>query len=173
MTKAKHTQHNDIDIFLHVLVIISILIEILIDSIKCLISVSSKGSIQEPTKSGTPSSATKLTKTGNTKTQRPSRSTKPHSTTVVQRKVVGTTKQDTQSLPIASSPRSKQSKPSSNTSTSTRSQSSQALASQRRTRTTKSTSPTNTLKSIPKSNHTTADDNRRITPGKGFNNQSA
>ena len=164
--------HED-DIVIVIITLISILITTLIDSIQCLISVSSKSSTPELTKCVTPSSATTHTLNGNTKPQRQSPSTKPHSTTVVQRKVVGTTKQDTQSLPTASSPRSKQSKPSSNTSTSTRSKSSQALASQRRTRTTKSTLTTDTLKSIPKSNHTTADDNRSTGPSTRPDNQSA
>ena len=163
--------HQD-DIFIVIIALISILITTLIDSIQCLIYLNSKSSTPQPTKCVTPSSATTHTSNGNTKSQRPSPSTKPRSTTAVQRKVVGTTKQASQSLPTASSPRSKQSKPSSNTSTSTRSQSSQASASQRRTRTTKSTSTTPTLRSTPKSNHTIADGNNVGTEG-CTNNQSA
>jgi len=169
MTKAKHQED---DIIIVIIVIISILITTLIDALKCLTSQSSKSSTPELTSCVTPSSATTHTLSGNMKTQRSSPSTKPRSTTAVQRKVVGTTKQDTQSLPTASSPRSKQSKPSSNTSTSTRSKSSQALGSQRRTRTTKSTSPTATLRSTPNPNHTIADDNNSHTTG-CTDNQSA
>ena len=163
--------HED-DIIIVIIALISILITTLIDSIQCLISLNSKGSTPEPTKCVTPSSATTHTKNGNMKNQRLSPSTKPRSTTAVQRKVVGTTKQDSQSLPTAFSPRGKRSKPSSNTSTSTRLQSSQASASQRRTRTTKSTLPTPTLRSTPKSNRNTADGNNVGTEG-CINNQSA
>ena len=150
-------KHED-DIFIHILVIISILIETLIDAIKCLTSLNSKSSTPEPTKLVSPSSDTKPTRSGNTKSQRLSPSTKPRSTTAVQKKVDGGTKQDSQSVPTASSPRSKRSKPSSSTSTNTRSQTSQASVSRRRTATTKSTSPTTTLRSTPNQLHTTADD---------------
>jgi len=145
------------DIVLHIIVIISILIEILIDALKCLTSLNSASSTHVRGKQDLPSNDTPLTKSGSTKTQRLSPSTKPRSTTAVQKKVDGTTMQDIQSLPTASSPRSKRSKPSSNTLTNTRSPSSQASASQQRTRTTKSTSPTTTLRSTPNPNHTTAD----------------
>ena len=155
---TKTPKHQDVDIFVHVIVILSILIEILIDAIQCLTSLNSKSSTPEPTKLVSPSSDTKVTRSGNTKSQRLSPSTKPRSTTAVQKKVDGGTKQDSQSLPTASSPRGKRSKPSSNTSTSTRSQTSQASVSRRRTPTTKSTSPTDTLLSTPNPNHTTADD---------------
>ena len=154
--------HED-DITIVIIALISILITTLIDSIQCLISLSSKSSTPELTNCVTQSSATKPTKSGNMKNQRLSPSTKPRSITVGQRKVDGTTMQDTQSSPIASSPRSKRSKPSSNTSTSTRSKSSQALASQPRTRTTKSISPPNTLRSTPNPNHTIADDKHTDT----------
>ena len=161
--------HED-DIVIVIIAIISILITTLIDSIQCLISLNSKSSTQELTKCVTPSSATTHTKNGNMKNQRLSPSTKPPSTTAVQKKVDGTTRQDSQSSPIASSPRSKRSKPSSNTSTSTRSQSNQASASRRRTTTTKSTSPTTSLRSTPNPNPITADDNRCNAPGTGLDN---
>lgn len=157
MTNRKHED----DIFIHILVIISILIETFIDAIKCLTSLNSKSSTPKPTKLVSPSSDTTPTSNGNMKSQRLSPSTKPRSTTAVQKKVVGTTKQDSQSSPTASSPRSKRSKPSSNTSTSTRSQTSQASGSRRRTTTTKSTSPTDTLLSIPNLDLTTANGNSR------------
>ena len=157
---STQTQHqDDHELIIVILAIISILITELIDSFQCLTSLISLSTTQRLDSSATESSPTKHTSTGKVKTQQLSPSTRRPSTTVVQRKVVGTTNQDSQSLPTASSPRSKRSKPSSNTSTSTRSQSSQASASQRRTRTTKSTLTTDTLKSIPKSNHTIADGN--------------
>ncbi len=148
---------QETDVFLHVIVILSILIEILIDALKCLTSLNSASSIPTPGKQDLQSKDIKSTKSGSTKTQQLSPSTKRRSTTAVQRKVDGGTMQDSQSLPTASSPRSKQSKPLSSTLTSTRSQSSQALATPRRTRTTKSTSPTTSQSPILKPNHTTAD----------------
>lgn len=154
--------HED-DIILHVIVIISIFIEIFIDALKCLTSLNSASSTHARGKHDLQSNDTKSTRSGSTKTQRLSPSTKRRSTTAVQRKVDGGTTQDSQSLPTASSPRSKQSKPSSSTTTSTRSQSSQASASRRRTPTTKSTSPTTTLRSTPNPNHTTADDTHSHT----------
>ena len=168
MTNRKHED----DIVIVIIAIISILITTLIDAIQCLISLNSKSSTPEPTSCVTPSSATTHTLSGNMKTQRSSPSTKPRSTTAVQRKVVGTTKQDTQSSPTASSPRSKRSKPSSSTSTSTRSRSSQASGSQRRTRTTKSTSPAPTLLSTLNPNLITADGNNSQPTG-CTNDQSA
>lgn len=154
MTKRKHED----DIFIHILAITSIFIEILIDAIKCLTSLNSASSTQTPGKHDLQSSDTKPTRSGNTKSQRLSPSTKRRSTTAVQKKVDGGTKRVSQSKPTASSPRSKRSKPSSNSSTSTRSPSSQASDSPQRITTTKSTSPTTSLRSTPNPNHTTADD---------------
>ena len=164
--------HED-DIIIVIIALISILITTLIDSIQCLISLNSRSSTPSLTNCATQYSATTPTSSGNMKTQRLSPSTKRRSTTAVQKKVDGTTMQDSQSSPIASSPRSKRSKPSSNTSTSTRSKTSPTSGSQRRTRTTKSTSPTNTLRSTPNPNHTTADDNRSIAPDSGIDDQPA
>ena len=160
MTKPKH---QDIDIILIVIVIISILITTLLDAIQCLTSLNSASSTPTLGKQDLQSNGIKSTKSGSTKTQRLSPSTKPRSTTAVQRKVAGGTKQDTQSSPTASSPRSKRSKPSSNTSMSTKLQTNQVLVTQRRTRTTKSTLATDTLLSTPNPNHTTADDTHSHT----------
>ena len=172
MTKAKHTQQDDTDIVIVIIALISILITEFIDAIQCLTSLNSRSTTPSPTKLVSPSSDTTPTRTGKVKSQRLSPSTKPRSTTAVQRKVDGGTRQDSQSSPIASSPRSKRSKPSSNTSTSTKSQTSQASGSRRRTTTTKSTSPTVSLRSIPNPNHTTADDNRSTASDSGIDNQS-
>ena len=158
MTKRSTSVLHDDDWILHLIVILSIFIEILIDALKCLTSLNSASSTPTLGKHDSHSSDIKSTKSGSTKTQRLSPSTKRRSTTAVQRKADGGTKQDTQSSPTASSPRSKQSKPSSSTTTSTRSRTSQASGSRRRTPTTKSTSPTTLLRSTPKPNHTTADD---------------
>jgi hypothetical protein len=163
MTKRSTSVSHEDDWIIHVLVILSILIEILIDALRCLTSNSSASPTPPLGKQDLPSKDIKSTKSGSTKTQPLSPSTKRRSTTAVQRKVDGGTTQDILSSPIASSPRGKRSKPSSNTSTSTKSQSSQASASRRRTRTTKSTSPMNLLSSTPHLNHTTADDTHSCT----------
>ena len=158
MTKPK--QHED-DIIIQIIVIISILITTLLDAIQCLISLNSRSSTPVPTNCGTPSNATTPTLSGNMKTQRSSPSTKRRSTTAVQRKEVGGTKQDSQSLLTASSPKGRRSKPSSSTSTSTKSKSSQALGFQPRTQTTKSTSTVSTPHTIPQNVLTIADNNDR------------
>lgn len=183
MTKRNHED----DIIIHVIVIISILISILIDTCrglklllfsgntiqtpgkieslsnttenhKCLTSQNSSASTPSPTKLVSPFSDTTHTRSGNTKRQRPSPSTKRRSTTADQRKVAGGTKQDSLSSPTASSPRSRRSKPSSNTSMNMRSQTSPALETQRRTTITKSTSPMTSPKPILSNVPTTADD---------------
>lgn len=166
------TKYQEDDIIIHIIVILSILIETLIDSIKCLTSANSNGTTPTLTKSVTQSNATTPTKSGNMKTQRLSPSTKRRSTTAVQKKVDGGTKQATQSKPAASSTRSKRSKPSSNSSTNSKSLSSQALETPRRTTTTKSCTPTTTLKSTPKPNHTTADADPGADHNSNVDNQS-
>ena len=149
--------HED-DIILHVIVIISILIEILIDALKCLTSLGSKNSIPAPGNSGVHSTVTTSTKSGKAKSQPQSRSTKPISVTEDQKKVAGGTPKAGPSKRSASSTRSKQSKPTSSTRTRTKSGTSQTLGFQPREQTMTSTSPTTTLRSTPKPNHTTADD---------------
>jgi hypothetical protein len=155
MTKPK--QRED-DIIIYVIVILSILIETFIDAIKCLISLGSRVPTPAPTKCVTPSSVTTPTLSGKVKTQRLSPSTKRPSTTGVQKKVDGGTKQATQSRPTASSTRSKRSKTSSTTVTSTEPGINPTSGSRRRSRTTTSTSPTTTLSPIPQNVLTTADD---------------
>lgn len=158
MTKRSTSVSHDDDWILHLIVILSILIEILIDALKCLTSLNSASPTPTLGKQDLPSKDIKSTKSGSTKTQRLSPSTKRRSTTAVQKKVDGGTKQDSQSSPTASSPRGRRSKPSSNTSMNTRSQTSQVLETPQRITTTKSTSPMTSLRSTPKPNHTTADD---------------
>ena len=155
MTKPK--QHED-DIIIYLIVILSILIETFIDAIKCLISLGSRVPTPAPTKCDTHSSVTTPTESGKVKTQRLSPSTKRPSTTGVQKKVDGGTKQATQSRPTASSTRSKRSKTSSTTVTSTEPGISPTSGSRRRSRTTTSTTPTTTLSPIPQNVLTTADD---------------
>jgi len=160
-TSSMAKKFQEDDIVIHIIVILSILIETFIDSIKCLTSLNSRSVTPTPTNCVMESNVITPTASGKTKTQRLSPSTKRRSTTAVQKKGDGGTEQDTPSSPTASSPRSKRSKLSSNTSKSTKSQTSPTLGSRRRTQTTKSTSPTTTLRSTPNPNHTTAD----VNPG--------
>ena len=161
-------QQLEQDTILVIIVLISILITEFIDALQCLTLRTSKFVTQEQAPFVTQSKTTTRTRSGKVTTQRLSPCTKPLSTTVDQRKEDGGTKVVTHNSPIASSPRSKQSKPSSTTSKNTKSRSSQASGSRRRTTTTKSTSPMTTLRSTPKPNHTTADDNsRRLQPNHG------
>ena len=160
MTKPK--QRED-DIIIYLIVIISILIETFIDAIKCLISVISGVPTPAPTKCDTLSSVTTPIESGKVKTQRLSPSTKRPSTTGVQKKVDGGTKQATQSRPTASSTRGKRSKSSSTSSMSTSLPTSPALESPQRTTTTKSTIPTTTLSPIPQNVLTTTDDKHSDT----------
>ena len=155
MTKPK--QRED-DIIIYLIVILSILIETFIDAIKCLISLGSRVPTPAPTKCDTPSSVTTPIESGKVKTQRLSPSTKRPSTTGVQKKVDGGTKQATQSRPTASSTRGKRSKTSSTTVTSTEPGTSPTSGSRRRSRTTTSTTPTTTLSPIPQNVLATADD---------------
>lgn len=160
MTKPKHCED---DIIVHLIVIASIIIEILIDTLKCLTSLNSASPTPTLGNQDLQSSDIKSTKSGSIKTQRLSPSTKPRSTTAVQKKVAGGTKQGTQSKPTASSPRGKRSKPSSNSSMSTSLLSSQVLDNPQLITTTTLTTPTTTLRSTPNPNHTTADDKHTDT----------
>ena len=168
MTKREHED----DIILHVIVIISILIEIFIDALKCLTSLNSASSIHARGKQDLPSTDTTPTSSGKVKSQRLSPSTKRRSTTAVQKKVDGTTTEATPASPTASSPRSRQSKSISSTQKSTKSGTSQTSGSRRQTRSTKSTTPTTSLSSTPKPNHTTADDNPITGDASSVDNQS-
>lgn len=149
MTKRSAPLSHEDDLFIHILVIFSILIEILIDALRCLTSTNSASFTPTLGKQDLLSKDIKSTKSGSTKTQRLSPSTKRRSTTAVQRKEIGTSMQDTLSKPSASSPKSRRSKPTSNIQTSTKPGTNQTLGSRRRTRTTTSTSPTTLLSSTP------------------------
>ena len=165
MTKRSTSVPHEDDLFIHILVIFSILIEILIDALRCLTSTNSASFTPTLGKQDLLSKDIKSTKSGSIKTQQQSPSTKRLSTTGVQKKVDGGTRQATQSKPTASSPRSKRSKPSSNSSMSTSLLSSQVLDSPQRTTTTMSTTPTTTLRSTPNPNHIIADDKHTDTAG--------
>ena len=159
MTKPKFS-HQD-DWVLHVIVIISILIDILIDALKCLTSLNSASSTHALGKNVSHSSVTSCTASGKDKNQPPSQSTTPICVTDDQKKVAGTTTKVIPSKPSASSPRSKQSAPISNTQKSMRSGTSQALGFQQRSQPSKSTSATTSLSNIPNDDPTTADDSSR------------
>ena len=118
-----------------ILILIAIISIIITEFASCLTSQNSRSSIPTPTRPDTQSEPTTSTSTGNMKTQRLSPSTKRRSTTAVQKKVDGGTKQDTQSSATASSPRSRRSKPTSSTSKSTRSKGSHLLEIQQLTQT--------------------------------------
>jgi hypothetical protein len=165
---AKKFQEDDIVI--HIIVILSILIETLIDSIKCLTSLNSRSVTPTATNCVMESNVITPIASGKTKTQRLSPSTKRRSTTAVQKKEDGGTKQDTPSSHAASSPRSKRSKSSSNSLKSTKSQTSLILGSRQRTQTTKSTSPTTTLRSTPNPSHITVDANSRTNQTSNVDN---
>lgn len=155
MTKPK--QRED-DIIIYLIVIISILIETFIDAIKCLISLTSSASTPSPIKRASQSSDTTPTSSGKVKTQRLSPSTKSSSITEDLKKEVGIGFKDTQSLPIASSPRGKQSKPTSTTLKSTKSKSKQASASRQRSQPMTSALPVTMQSSTPQNDLSIADE---------------
>jgi hypothetical protein len=171
MTKPKFS-HQD-DWVLHVIVIISILIDILIDAIKCLTSLKSASSIPAPGKNALHSTGTGCTASGKGKSQPPSQSTTPTCVTEDQKKAVGTTTKVIPSKRSASSPRSKQSKPISSTQKSTKPGSSQALGFQQQSQRSRSTSPTPSPRSILSNVPTTADDTTREGHATNIDNQSA
>jgi len=117
-----------------IIILIAIISIIITEFASCLTSQNSRSSTPTLTRPDTQSEPTTSTSIGNMKIQRSSPSTKRRSTTAVQKKVGGGTKQDTQSLATASSPRSKRSKPTSSTSKSTRSKVSLPLETQPPTR---------------------------------------
>ena len=157
LSMAKKFQEDDIVI--HIIVILSILIEIFIDTLKCLISLTSASSTPNLGEQELLSSNTTPTSSGKVKTQRLSPSTKPSSITEDLKKEDGTTSQDTPVLRTVSSPRSKRSKSISSTQKSTKSGTSPTSGSRRRTRTTTSATPTTTLSPTLQNVLTTADDN--------------
>ena len=158
MTKPKYTLRQaweDGDIIVILIAIISIIIT---EFASCLTSQHSRSSIPSPTKHASQSMPTTCTSTSSTKTQRSSRSTKPTSGTADPKKEVGIGFKDTQSLPIASSPRGKQSKPTSTTLKSTKSKSSRASVSRQRSQTMTSALPVTTQSSTLQNDLSIADE---------------
>ena len=120
-------KYQDYDIITIIIVLVSCIITTLSYELKCLISQNSASSTPTPGKHVGPSRTTTSTSTSNTKNQRRSRSTKPSSGTVDQKKVDGGTNEVSPKQHTASSRRSKRSKPSCNSQTNTKSSTSLVL----------------------------------------------
>lgn len=163
MTRHKPTAAStsvlteDVDIILHVIVIISIALSILFEALQCLISLSFVTTTQSPGQSVMPSTTGIRTSTLSTKNQPQSPSTTSANATVDQKKVAGGTRKVAQATPTAFSPRSKRSSSSSNASKTSRSQTKRTSDSRQRHGTMTSTSPTDTQSPILPSDLTTAD----------------
>jgi hypothetical protein len=119
--------HQEYDIITIIIVLVSCIITTLSHELKCLISPASANSTPTPGKHVGQSKTTKRTSNSNTKSQRQSRSTKPSSGTVDQKKVDGGTNEVYLKQRTASSRRSKRSKPSCNSQTNTKSSTSLVL----------------------------------------------
>ena len=150
-------KYQEYDIITIIIVLVSCIITTLLNELQCLISPASASSIPTPGKHVGPSRTTKRTSNSKTKNQPRSRSTKPSSGTVDQKKVDGGTGKDTQKKRTASSRRSKQSKPSCNSQTNTKSSTSLVLEIQQPVRTGNSASPMTTQECILLNDRSTAD----------------
>jgi len=114
-------KYQEYDIITIIIVLVSCIITTLLNELRCLISQNSKPSIPTPGKHVGPSKTTKRTSNSKTKNQPRSRSTKPSSGTVDQKKVAGGSVKATPKKRTASSRRSKQSGSTCNSQTSTKS----------------------------------------------------
>ena len=150
-------KYQDYDIITIIIALMSCLITTLIHELKCLISPASASSIPTPGKHVGPSRTTTSTSTSSTKNQRRSRSTKPPSGTVDQKKVDGGTSKATPKKRTASSRRNKPSGSTCNSQTNTKSSTSLVLEIQQPVRTGNSASPMTTQECIRVPGHTTAD----------------
>jgi hypothetical protein len=150
-------KHQEYDIITIIIVLVSCIITTLLNELRCLISQNSKLSIPTPGKHVGPSRTIKRTFNSKTKNQPRSRSTKPSSGTVDQKKVDGGTSKATQKKRTASSRRSKPSKPSCNSQTNTKSSTSLVLEIQQPVQTGNLPSPMTTQEFIRVPGHTTAD----------------
>ena len=121
------TKYQEYDIITIIIVLVSCIITTLSHELKCLISQNSKSSIPTPGKHVGQSRTTKRTSNSKTKNQRRSRSTKPSSGTVDQKKVDGGTNEVFPKQHTASSRRSKPSGSTCNSQTNTRSSTSLVL----------------------------------------------
>ena len=149
--------HQEYDIITIIIVLVSCIITTLSHELKCLISPASANSTPTPGKHVGQSKTTKRTSNSNTKSQRQSRSTKPSSGTVDQKKVDGGTNEVSPKQHTASSRRSKRSKPSCNSQTNTKSSTSLVLEIQQPAGSGNSASQMTTQECIRVPGHTTAD----------------
>jgi hypothetical protein len=155
-TMTNTNKYQEYDIITIIIVLVSCIITTLLNELRCLISQNSKPSIPTPGKHVGPSKTTKRTSNSKTKNQPRSRSTKPSSGTVDQKKVAGGSVKATPKKHTASSRRSKQSGSTCNSQTSTKSSTSLVLEIQQPVRTGNSASPMTTQECILQNDHTTA-----------------
>ena len=149
--------HQEYDIITIIIVLVSCIITTLSHELKCLISQNSASSTPTPGKHVGQSRTTTSTSISSKKNQRRSRSTKPSSGTVDQKKVDGGTDKATPKQRTASSRRSKRSESTCNSQTNTKSSTSLVLEIQQPVRTGNSASPMTTQECIRVPGHTTAD----------------
>jgi len=150
-------KYQEYDIITITIVLVSCIITTLSHELKCLISQNSASSTPTPGKHVGPSKTTTSTSTSSTKNQRRSRSTKPSSGTVDQKKVDGGTNKGTPKQHTASSTRSKRSGSTCNSQTNIKSSTSLVLEIQQPVRTGNSASPMTTQECIRVPGHVTAD----------------
>lgn len=150
-------KYQEYDIITITIVLVSCIITTLSHELKCLISQNFLSSTPTPGKHVGPSKTTTSTSTFNTKNQRRSRSTKPSSGTVDQKKVDGGTNKGTPKQHTASSRRSKRSGSTCNSQTNIKSSTSLTLEIQQPVRTGNSASPMTTQECILLNDRSTAD----------------
>ena len=150
-------KYQEYDIITIIIVLVSCIITTLLNELKCLISQNSKPSTPTPGKHVGLSRTTKRTSNSKTKNQPRSRSTKPFSGTVDQRKVDGGTSKATPKKRTASSRRSKPSGSTCNSQMSTKSSTSLVLEIQQPVRTGNLRSPMTTQECILLNDRSTAD----------------
>jgi len=150
-------RHQEYDIITIIIVLVSCIITTLSHELKCLISQNSASSTPTLGKHVGQSKTTTSTSTSSKKNRRPSRSTKPSSGTVDQKKVDGGTHKVTPKKRTASSRRSKPSGSTCNSQTNTRSSTSLVLEIQQPVRTGNLASQMTTQECILLNDRSTAD----------------
>ena len=148
---------QEYDIITIIIVLVSCIITTLLNELKCLISPASASSTPTHGKHVGQSGTTKRTSNSKTKNQRQSRSTKPSSDTVDQKRAAGIGPKATPKKRTASSPRSKPSGSTCNSQTNTKSSTSLTLEIQQPVRTGSSVSPMTTQECILLNDRSTAD----------------
>jgi hypothetical protein len=156
-TMTDTNKHQEYDIITIIIVLVSCIITTLLNELRCLIFQNSKPSIPTPGKHVGLSKTIKRTFNSKTRNQPRSRSTKPSSGTVDQKKVDGGTSKATPKQRTASSRRSKPSGSTCNSQTNTKSSTSLTLEIQQPVRTGNSASPMTTQECILLNDRSTAD----------------